>query len=78
MRVFVGMGIPPSVQGETRVQGETSVHGETRGVDENRETEGAVRSVPVTMLAPVVALLAGGFALDDLFQGVRVWRVVIG
>lgn len=60
MRVFVGMGIPPSIQGET------SVHGETRGVDEDRETEGAVRSVPVTMLAPVVALLAGGLALGLL------------
>jgi multicomponent Na+:H+ antiporter subunit D len=66
MRVFVGLGIPPSIQGGTSIHGETSVRGETRGVDENRETEGAVRSVPVTMLAPVVALLAGGLALGLL------------
>lgn len=54
MRVFVGMGTPPSA------------HGETRGGDEHRETDHAVHSVPATMLAPVVALLAGGLTLGLL------------
>jgi hypothetical protein len=51
MRVFFGAGAPPDVQGDTR------------GTDEQRETDQAVGSPPVTMLAPVVALLAGGLIL---------------
>jgi multicomponent Na+:H+ antiporter subunit D len=54
IRVFLGAGAPPDVQGDTR------------GTDEQRETDQAVGSPPVTMLAPVVALLAGGLILGVL------------
>jgi multicomponent Na+:H+ antiporter subunit D len=54
LRVFLGAGTPPDVQGDTR------------GTDEQRETDQAVGSPPITMLAPVVALLAGGLILGVL------------
>lgn len=56
MRVFLGMGTPPNVEGDTR------------GTGEHRETDKGVRDAPVTMLAAAVALLAGGLILG-LFPG---------
>ncbi len=56
MRVFLGMGTPPNVEGDTR------------GTGEHRETDRGVRDAPVTMLAAAVALLAGGLILG-LFPG---------
>jgi multicomponent Na+:H+ antiporter subunit D len=54
MRVFLGLGTPPNIQGETR------------GTDEHRETDEDIRKPPLTMLAPMVVLLAGGLTLGLL------------
>jgi multicomponent Na+:H+ antiporter subunit D len=54
MRVFLGMGTPPNVEGDTR------------GTGEHQETDKGVRDAPVTMLAAAVALLAGGLILGLL------------
>lgn len=54
MRVFLGMGTPPSAGGGTR------------GTSEHQETDKSVRGAPVTMVATAVALLAGGLILGLL------------
>lgn len=54
MRVFVGVGRPPDTEGDTR------------GGEEKGETDQALSRAPVTMLAPIVVLLAGGLTLGLL------------
>jgi multicomponent Na+:H+ antiporter subunit D len=56
MRVFLGVGSPPDTRGEA--QGS-----EAQGSEEQPETDRHVARAPLTMLAPVVALLLGGLAL---------------
>jgi multicomponent Na+:H+ antiporter subunit D len=51
MRIFLGVGTPPNTQNDTR------------GSNEHRETTDDVGRIPITMLAPVVALLATGLIL---------------
>ena len=53
-RIFLGVGTPPDTRGDTR------------GRDEHRETDQDLSQEPVTMLAPIVVLLAGGFTLGLL------------
>ncbi|MGH3721354.1 MAG: complex I subunit 5 family protein [Pseudonocardiaceae bacterium] len=53
-RIFLGTGTP------------ANTHGGTRGRDERRETDHDMGRLPVTMLAPIVALLAGGLTLGLL------------
>jgi multicomponent Na+:H+ antiporter subunit D len=50
-RIFLGAGSPPNTQGDTR------------GSGEQPETTHHLGRIPVTMLVPVVALLAGGLTL---------------
>jgi multicomponent Na+:H+ antiporter subunit D len=54
MRIFLGWGTSPNTQGDTR------------GRDEHRETNQDIGRVPVTMLTPIVVLLAGGLTLGLL------------
>ncbi|HKS50251.1 MAG TPA: complex I subunit 5 family protein [Pseudonocardiaceae bacterium] len=54
LRIFFGIGTPPDTEGDTR------------GSEEKPETTGNVGGIPVTMLAPVVVLLAGGLTLGLL------------
>lgn len=49
--IFLGVGTPPKVQNGTR------------GTDEHRATDRDVARPPLTMLGPVVVLLAGGLTL---------------
>jgi len=50
-RIFLGAGTPPDTEGDTR------------GSEEQPETTYHLGKIPVTMLVPVVALLAGGLTL---------------
>jgi multicomponent Na+:H+ antiporter subunit D len=54
MRIFLGVGTPPATEGDIR------------GRDEHRETDQNIRRAPVTMLTPIVVLLAGGLILGLL------------
>jgi multicomponent Na+:H+ antiporter subunit D len=53
-RIFLGVGTPPQTQGDTR------------GSDEQPETTQHLGKIPLTMLAPVVTLLAGGLTVGVL------------
>jgi multicomponent Na+:H+ antiporter subunit D len=53
-RIFLGLGTSPDTQGDTR------------GRHERRETDQNIGHAPVTMLAPIVLLLAGGLTLGLL------------
>jgi multicomponent Na+:H+ antiporter subunit D len=53
-RIFLGVGTPPQTQDDTR------------GSDEQPETTQHLGKIPLTMLAPVVTLLAGGLMVGVL------------